>query len=134
MESDNQLDPADQVLAAALKSVAPAAVSIDPVAAAFIAGRSNARKQNRLWQGTALLAVALCCAGWLKPPAQSDRPTTHDTGSNTAVVSATEQSIGPISPLSALSLQRAVLEHGMAGLPPVEVSSNQPVNVQELFN
>ena len=58
MSEHEELNPADREVAEALRSLTPAAVRIDPVAAAFAAGRQSARNQLVRWRGLAACAVS----------------------------------------------------------------------------
>jgi hypothetical protein len=60
MSEHDELIPADQEVVEALRSLVPAAVRIDPVAAAFAAGRQSANGQLVRWRA---LAATLLVAG-----------------------------------------------------------------------
>ena len=68
MSDQDELNPAERELEAALKSLTPRAARLDPVAAAYSAGQRSARREVRGWRvATAAMAlVALgpgCCRG-----------------------------------------------------------------------
>ena len=70
MQDEAGLDPPERELELALRSLAPAVARIDPVSAAFEAGRRSSRRQVRLWQ-SAVAALLLVSAGsWLIPAAR----------------------------------------------------------------
>jgi hypothetical protein len=117
-------------LESALKSLAPSAARIDPLAAAFEAGRSTAARRTRVWQGATALSLALCGAAWFGPMGQNNQ--TVPPGNPTVAVVARAE-LGPVSDESVLYLQEVVLRRGLDGLPRLDVPSARQVNVQELY-
>ena len=77
MQEQQGLTPAQQELEGALKSLIPASGQIDPIAAAFGAGRAAARRQIRAWQSVTGLLLLVAAGSWLLPvshPAASPSP------------------------------------------------------------
>jgi hypothetical protein len=67
MSQNDELNPADEEVAEALRSLVPAAVRIDPVAAAFAAGRRSANGQLVRWRALAATLLVAGTAAWLWP-------------------------------------------------------------------
>ena len=104
------------------RSVAPASAKIDPIAAAWDAGRRVARREVRIWKAAAAFtllagmgtgwishvnyppdAVPKLSGTWVELPAQPPRRS--------------DASISPVSNQSLLMLQRVIQEKGVEGLP-----------------
>jgi hypothetical protein len=130
MEFNNEPDAADRALADALKSISPASVTIDPLAAAFAAGSRISRRRIRIWQSAAALSLALASAAWLRPQPPTDRSAPLAVRAEPILVSTTDQ---PISDESVFYLQRAVLQRGLEALPRIANPSPRPVNIEELY-
>jgi len=130
MEFKDQSDADDRAIISALKSVAPAATAIDPLAAAFAAGSRISRRRIRIWQSAAALSLALASAAWLRPQPSSDRATPLAIRTEPIVVGAVDQ---PISDESVFYLQRVVLQRGLEALPRLANPSSRPVNIEELY-
>jgi hypothetical protein len=108
---------------AALRSLSPAAVRVDAVAAAYAAGRGRAR----VWRAATVMSLMLCAAAWVRP---------HERVSDVSVATAgrtAEQPVERPSELSVICLQEAVLRDGMEGLPKPDVASTRAVNIQGLY-
>jgi hypothetical protein len=123
MKDDEQFD-SDGELTAALRSLAPAAIEVDPVTAAFTAGRNSARGQMRLWRGISIATIALCVAVWNIP--------THSAPAIPPVMAALKQTPAPeLPPDSVVMLQQAVIEHGLDGLPQSSSLPYRPVDLSD---
>jgi hypothetical protein len=124
MNQSEQSDSPDAELTAALGSLLPAGTTIDPVAAAFTAGRNSARRQTRLWKGISVVVVALGIGAWMIPDhrdeaippmvARSDHPPAPDLTADSVVM-----------------LQQAVLDHGLDGLPQSSTPPFQRVEISD---
>jgi hypothetical protein len=117
MSEQDGLNPAERELEGALRRLAPAAARIDPVAAAFEAGRRSTRGRVRLWQSIAAAMVIVTVGTWLIPLR------TIKLGGRLEVAS-TPTAEGfpaarPPSDQSLLMLRQAVWERGVDGLPAV---------------
>ena len=111
----NPLTPAQRELEEALRSIAPTAAGIDPVAAAFAAGRHSARFQVHLWRSAAAILLLIGVIAALMPSmraAQAPAPLAVQTHAPAAAT---------LSSQSMLALQQGVREKGLAGLAPVHV-------------
>jgi len=133
MEEFDPLNPAERELAAALKSLSPAAAAIDPVAAAFAAGQTAARRREHWWQGAAALSLALCGMAWLSPAVRSNHPATPGDHLIPIVASVPDQPLPAMSQDSVICLRQAVLERGLDGLPHTHVPSSEPVNLHDMY-
>jgi hypothetical protein len=129
MSDQNELNPAERELEAALKSLTPRAARLDPVAAAYSAGQRSARREVRRWR-VATGAMALLGAGtWLLPAGQN---LLTEKQAGAPVVVAVSQEVGPVSEQSMVMLQKAVWEKGVDGLTPVQLSPTKVMHIDEI--
>jgi ferric-dicitrate binding protein FerR (iron transport regulator) len=93
-----------------LKSLIPQSAGIDPIAAAFAAGKRSARRQIRGWQVSCLIAVLGAAMLWTgrSAPVQSQP---------TMAIVATAESRPPLSDASAIMMEQAALANGTDALP-----------------
>jgi|GEM_PF-6001933 len=128
MTSNNEPDANDSELISHLKRLSPLPAPIDPLAAAFAAGRRTSAHKIRLYQRTTALAAAMCATAWffaLTPPTprQPDPP---------RLAVRTEPAI-IYSDQSIAVLQQAVLVHGLDGLPRIDRSYLTPTRISDPF-
>src|SRR5438477_10615615 len=71
MPEPEGLTPAQRELESALKSLAPAMARVDPVAAAFIAGRRSSQFQVHVWRAAAAIILLIGAVAVLMPPMRS---------------------------------------------------------------
>jgi hypothetical protein len=112
---ERSIDGAERELESALRSLAPAGnVVIDPIAAAFDAGRRAVGRQVLVWRGSALSATAALAASllWFVTLAPQ-RPLMNRDERVARTVSISIEA----SDQSALRLRNAVLDHGWDALP-----------------
>jgi hypothetical protein len=136
MSEPDGLNPAERELEAALKSLAPAATHIDPIAAAFEAGQRSCRRQMRVWQAA---AAALLLAGtglWFVPAGQQTgaAPSGASASSIAERVELIHPDSAPAKPLgdqSLMMLQAAVAARGLDALPEVQLPHTPQVFVGE---
>jgi hypothetical protein len=92
---------------------------VDPVAAAFAAGRRSARGQVRVWRSAAVVMFLVGAGTRVVPLSGGGAGTSREAVAPTVVVR--DRSPGmPAEPLSEQSLfvvQQAVVERGIDGLP-----------------
>lgn len=119
MPEQDGLNPADQELEAALRSLAPAAARIDPVAAAFAAGQLAMRRQLRRWQAATAAMVLISAGAWLVP-VQRERLAAIYVGAGAPLADAASAA-QPRSDQSLFMLRQAVWEKGVDGLPAVQL-------------
>jgi hypothetical protein len=111
MSEQDGLNPAERELEEALKSLAPAAARIDPVSAAFEAGRRSVRTQLHVWRMATAAALMIGAGSWLIPIGAGIE-------NRTPVVAVAATPMAPaLAPQSVFVLQAAMREHGVAGLP-----------------
>jgi hypothetical protein len=130
MQEPNGLNDEQRELELALRSLSPAVANIDPIAAAFTAGRKSSRRQLRLWRSAATLMLLIAVASRLIP-----------TGRNSAVVPSaiTDTTVAihtppaPPAPQSLQVLQETIRDKGPDGLPSVDVPNVQIISVGNLF-
>jgi hypothetical protein len=104
-----------------LKSLHPASTHVDPIAAAYAAGRRSARRQTRIWQCTAAAAVIIC--GFLAvPPQHLSKP---------SELSITMAAMPPLSDQSVFVLQQMALEHGVDNLPRIPPAEGRILTVRD---
>jgi hypothetical protein len=102
---------------AALKTLRPAAARLDPIAAAFDAGRASARRVLRAWQSATAAALLLAITAVLVPTQRSTPATAEPSHAATLFIA------NP-APQSLFRLQQAVEQRGIDALP-----SNVPPSV-----
>jgi hypothetical protein len=119
MQEHDELNPADEEVVEALRSVAPAAVRIDPLAAAFAAGRQSAENQLVRWRALAATLLVAGSAAWLLPAreygadANRPQPTIASQISDNRMPETHAQSL--------VSLQHAVYRYGIHSLPATNI-------------
>jgi hypothetical protein len=131
MSEQDGLNPAEQELEEALKSLAPAAARIDPVSAAFEAGRRSVRTQLHVWRMATAAALLIGVGGLMLPRHVGVGPNIQ-SGMQVAVHRSAPELAPPLAAQSVFRLQAAVREHGIAGLPPTRlpaVGSGRPSDV-----
>jgi hypothetical protein len=140
-DEQNDLTPADRELEAALKSLAPSrATRLDPVAAAFAAGSRSAQRQVRFWQSAAAAVVMIGVGSWLVPFGHranvAPPPPLVATSPPPAIAVATTAPPSPPASLasqSLVTLQHAVYENGVDGLPQTQLPTVRDLRVTDLF-
>jgi hypothetical protein len=130
MQPEDELEPMERELAESLRRLSPAAVAVDPVAAAFVAGGRRARRQTRIWQGATVLAVALWGTGWMVP---GDRAEKSGRQTTAIVENDAERAAAPLPEQSVFMLQKAVLAHGLDGLPAAEHAAVKVLHIEDLL-
>jgi hypothetical protein len=130
MSEQDGLSPADRELESALQTLAPAAARLDAVTAAFEAGRRSSRRQVRLWQSAAA-AMLLVSAGMWCTPVDRGGMIPHKNSAIAVVAAVPADVPREFAPQSIAMLQAAMREHGVDGMPPVnlpDVSSTRIEN------
>ena len=115
----------------ALRGLKPAEMGVDAMAAAFEAGRRAGQRRLRGWQVASIAAVMVLTVGMFWRTSR-DVWTAPREKANTEMVEvktpATPQ-VGPLGDQSDFLLERAVMEHGMEGLPEVHPASAKVIGV-----
>ena len=119
MSQQDELNPADQEVAEALRSLVPTAVQIDPVAAAFAAGRQSAQTQLVRWRAVAAALLVASSAAWLWPEGEPD------TGAN-RLQPAVDSRIADGRFLDShsqcvVALQHSIYRNGVQSMPPTNI-------------
>jgi hypothetical protein len=129
MSDQDELNPAERELEAALKSLTPRAARLDPVAAAYSAGQRSARREVRRWR-VATAAMALLGAGTLLLPMGQNLLTEKQV--RVPVVVAVSPEMRPVSEQSMVMLQKTVWEKGVDGLTPVQLAPTKVMHIDEV--
>jgi hypothetical protein len=133
------LNPAQREVEGALRSLAPAPARVDPVAAAFNAGRRSAGRQVHLWRSAAAFLLLLSAGSWLVPLSRkgSSGVTPPEPAGSLAVIPTRSQvPPTPAQPLpeeSLIMLQQAVRDKGLDGLPAPRLPAVREVGAGDLF-
>ena len=133
---DIEMNPADRELEAALRSLSPTRTTeVDPIAAAYAAGRRAARTQVRLWQSAAAAVLMIAVGSWLVPTGGGgDRSRVAVTTPPETVAVVTSAPVAaPPSRHSVLMLQQTVRERGVDGLPETELPTIRNLRVADFF-
>ena len=132
---------ANRELEAAFASLDPAVGRVDPLAAAFAAGRNAGRRELRNWRAAAAIALAGGALSWLVPtgaPHQIAERRDMPAPMQPAIVveRPTPPASDPWQPLpaqSVLVMSRAVGEGGLQALPAPRLPKPRHVRDEQLF-
>lgn len=133
-EFEPNLSGTDRELESALSSLSPDRNNeLDPIVAAFDAGRLDGNRRLRVWQGASLLsgslaAVVMIVAG-LRGGVRGD--VVHN--GPVAIVSNDLTPLDRPSDESVLRLRQRVLASGLDSLPPAPSINVPPLSVRDLF-
>jgi hypothetical protein len=129
MSDQVELNPAERELEGALKSLAPRAARLNPVAAAYSAGQLSARREVQRWRVATVGMALLGAVTWLLPVGQSLLGEKQVGGPVAVAVSAERR---PVSEQSMVMLQKAVWEKGVDGLIPVQLAPTKVIHIEEI--
>ena len=132
MQEQDGIRPGHRELELALKSVVPAVARVDPVAAAFAAGRRSARPRVHFWQAAAVLALAIGIGSRFIPAGREAIFDPSSVGPGLAIRH-TPPAAEPISDQSLLMLQRAVQKNGLDGLPRAHVGRAKVIHTGDVL-
>jgi hypothetical protein len=124
------LSPADHELESAMKSLSPMATRIDPIAAAFAAGRRSGRGHIQLWRAAAVLMLLIGAGSWLAPVRQSVVVQPDDLSEPTIAI---QQPPPPPAAESMQVLEQTVREKGLDGLPAANIPAVHEVHADDIF-
>jgi len=131
MQNLNGLNQEEQELESALKSLSPTSAQIDPIAAAFSAGRRSSARRVRLWQSSAALILMLAVGTRMLPTHQRALvPSSNQFHEDVVFHPQTPQ---PPAPQSLQVLQDTVREKGLDALPDTSLPRIQIVRAGNLF-
>jgi hypothetical protein len=126
MQDQNDLTEEQREIEQELQSLAARPGRMDPVAAAFAAGRRSTAKNLNAWRGAACGLLLIAIASWMVP-------TAHNTGGpqkfepSTVVIHSQPPSAPPMSDQSLLILQQTATQRGVDALPQSPLSSFKPI-------
>jgi hypothetical protein len=128
MSEQDGLTPELAALSEALKSLKPAAARVDPLAAAFAAGRRSALRPLRVWQS---IAAVVLVAGTTTALLSLHRSAMAPPAVAPMIVQASEPipAAQPISAQSWLALQATVSRNGVDAIPVSDIPSGNVMNV-----
>jgi hypothetical protein len=130
MQEPNGLNDEQRELELALRSLPPATARIDPIAAAFTAGRKSSRRQLRLWRSAATLILLIAVGSRLITTARNSAVAPSDISDTTVAIHTPP---APPAPQSLQVLQETVREKGLDGLPSADIPSVQIISIGNLF-
>jgi hypothetical protein len=113
----------------ALRNLSPKMAKVDPIAAAFAAGRRSANHRLHLWQ-SAVAALLLVNVGlWLVPIRRDATPTIAQVQR----ISVPQPTLppAPLSEQSIAVMERRVLEHGIDALPVTHVPTQHLLRIDD---
>ena len=116
MQEQDGLNMERRNLELALRSVAPGAVRVDPVSAAFAAGQASGRRQAKFWRAAVAILLATGIAIRLLSPGRTAIETSHDVPAPVVIIEQ-ESPHASLPDESVLMLQRAINDRGAEGLP-----------------
>jgi hypothetical protein len=130
MQEPNGLNPEQLELESALRSLSPAAARIDPITAAFTAGRRSSRRQLHLWRSAAVLVVLAAVGSRLIPTSRNSVVSPSVRSNETVAIQSPPEAPAP---QSVRVLQETMREKGPDGLPSANVPSVQIISIGNLF-
>jgi hypothetical protein len=131
MEAD-RLNHDELELESALRSLSPAAARIDPISAAFTAGRRLGRRQIRIWQSAALILL-VGAASWIMTIGHRPGIQVRERFEATTAPRADEELSQAPAAESLLALQEIAKDKGLDALPSANLPAVQAINVGNLF-
>lgn len=129
-ESSDDLISADRELERAFRSLPPIKSHVDPIVAAFRAGRASRSRQVHLWRCAAGIALTIGIGSrWIL--SHDNRINNINSNPSSLVVDFAPPLLARPMPAESVSvLNRAVLEHGLAGLPAQHVPAMRSLNLK----
>jgi hypothetical protein len=115
MQNFNGLNREEQEIESALGSLVPANASIDPIAAAFSAGRRSGARRVRVWQSVVVVALMFAVGSRMLPTQPQRIARAPDPFPPAGALRI--QPAEPFAPQSLQALQNIVFEKGVEALP-----------------
>jgi hypothetical protein len=134
MQEPNGLNDEQLELESALRSLPPAAARIDPITAAFTAGRRASRRQLRLWRSAAVLILLVGAASRLVSHQRNVTIQPRDLSENKIVLSPEQPPPEPPAPQSLQALQQIVREKGLDAMPSANLPTIQATGMRDIWN
>ena len=134
MQEPDGLNAAQREFERALRSVAPTAAQVDPVAAAFAAGKASGRRQMHFWRAAAVVALAIGIGIRLLPAGRGGAVTLpHDRPGSIVVFQRESTPTAALPDQSVLMLQRALEKQGVEGLPAARLCPVQTLHAGDVL-
>ncbi|HTW94470.1 MAG TPA: hypothetical protein VMD30_06745 [Tepidisphaeraceae bacterium] len=121
MQEINPLSQPQMELEAALKSLKPKSISIDPMELAYCAGRTVGRRSVWLWRAACIIMALIAAGACLKP---ANPPASVVVASKAPVMT---------PDVSNLRAEMQVINRGWNALPPVRGPGARPIHAADLF-
>jgi hypothetical protein len=125
---EQSLSPGQRELEEALKSLRPADGRIDPVGAAFGAGKALARRQVRLWQSVTGVVLLIAAGTWMVPAHHADVGPVRNSPGVQMALDPTPAHPQAWSSQSVLMLQESMWKNGMDDLPSAQLPDVKPMH------
>jgi hypothetical protein len=125
------LTPGERELELAMRSLSPSATRIDPIAAAFAAGRRSGQRPMHLWRAAAVLMLLVSAGSWLAP-ARRNAIVQPQQFSEPAVAIQPSRS-EPLAAESMQVLEQTVREKGLDGLPAENIPAVHVLHPDDIF-
>jgi hypothetical protein len=127
MDEKNDLSPANREFEMALRSLSPAVGRIDPISAAFAAGRRSANHRLHVWQSAVAAMLVVNVGLWLIPIRRYAAPIVAQV----QTISVSQPTLPPssLSEQSIAVMEQRVLEHGVDALPVSHMPTQRPLRL-----
>lgn len=127
MQEQDGLTPGERELELAMKSLSPAMAGINPIAAAFAAGRRSSERSMRVWRAVAVLMLVVGAGSWLMP-------LTNDKAKiSEPAIAIQPRGAEPPAAESLQALQQTIREKGLDGLPAENIPAVHVINAEDIF-
>ena len=125
---EQSLSPGQRELEEALKTLRPKDGKIDPVGAAFGAGKALAHRQVRLWQSMTGVLLLAAVGTWMLPARHADVSPSHNSSGATIALERTRSHPQTWSSQSVLMLQESMWKNGMDDFPATPLPDVNPMH------
>jgi hypothetical protein len=125
------LSPGETELESAMRSLSPSAARIDPIAAAFTAGRRSSQRPMRIWRAAAVLMLLMGAGSWLAPARRN--PPVQPRGFSEPAVAIQPAPAEPLAAESMQVLEQTVREKGLDGLPAENIPAVHVLHPDDIF-
>jgi hypothetical protein len=122
------LSPGQRELEEALKTLRPADGRIDPVGAAFGAGKALARRQVHLWQSITGLFLLVAAGTWMLPAHHVDVSPSNQFHGGALALEPQAAHPQTWSSQSVLMLQESMWKNGMDDFPSTQLPDVKPMH------
>ena len=129
MSQHDELNPAENEVVETLRSLSPAPVQIDPVSAAYTAGRRAAQKQVFRWRAMAAVLLIACTASWLIPTGKTMMREVHPQSNFASVVPGANSAYAHAQSL--VGLQYAMYRNGIQSMPATNIPPAGSIRISD---